>query len=63
MRAHGRGTFGDAVKEVKSILKDPLADKYPICALNYRRIGTVEKAIVVEDKAGERLVITDRGIA
>jgi hypothetical protein len=62
IRAHGRGAFGDAIKEVKSILKDPLADKYPICALNYRRIGAVEKAIVVEDKTGERLVVTDRGL-
>jgi hypothetical protein len=62
IRAHGCDTFADVVKEVKSILKNPLADKYPICALNYRRIGMVEKALVVEDKAGERLVITDKGL-
>jgi hypothetical protein len=62
IRGHGRGAFADAVKEVKSILKDPLADKHPICALNFRRIGAVEKTLVVEDKAGERLVITDVGL-
>jgi hypothetical protein len=62
IRSHGRGVFTDVVKEVKSILKNPLADKHPICALNYRRIGAVEKAMVVEDKTGDRLVITDMGL-
>ena len=63
IRSHGRSTFADAVKEVKSILKEPLADKHPICALNYRRIGAVEKAFVVEDKSGDRLVVTDVGLS
>jgi hypothetical protein len=62
IRAHGRSDFASAVKEVKSILKTPLADKHPICALNYRRLGAVGKALVVEDKAGERLVMTDAGM-
>lgn len=62
IREHGRGTFADVVKEVKATLKNPLADKYPIFALNYRRIGAVETAIVVEDRSGERLVITDAGL-
>lgn len=63
IRAHGRGAFAEVVKDVKSILKNPLADKHPICALNYRRIGAVEKTLVVEDKTGERLVITDVGLS
>lgn len=63
IRGHGRDAFADVIKEVKSILKNPLADKYPICALNYRRIGAVEKTMVVEDKSGERLVITDEGLS
>jgi hypothetical protein len=62
IRGHGRGEFAAVVKDVKSILKNPLADKYPICALNYRRIGAVGKALVVEDRTGERLVITDAGL-
>ena len=62
VRGHGRGEFAAVVKEVKSVLKNPLADKYPICALNYRRIGAVGKALVVEDRTGERLVITDAGL-
>lgn len=62
IREHGRGTFADVVKEVKATLKNALADKYPIFALNYCRIGAVEKTLVVEDKSGERLVITDGGL-
>ena len=62
IRGHGRGEFAAVVKDVKSVLKNPLADKYPICALNYRRIGAVGKALVVEDRTGERLVITDAGL-
>ncbi len=62
IRAHGRGEFAPVVKEVKNALKSPLADKHPICALNYRRLGAVGKAFVLEDKAGERLVLTDAGI-
>jgi hypothetical protein len=62
IRTQGRGEFASVVKEVKSILKNPLADRHPIYALNYRRIGAVEKALVVEDKTGERLVITDVGM-
>lgn len=62
VRGHGRGEFAAVVKDVKSVLKNPLADKYPICALNYRRIGAVGTAIVVEDAADERLVLTDAGL-
>ncbi len=62
IRDRGRGEFAAVVKDVKSTLKNPLADKYPICALNYRRIGVVGKALVVEDRTGERLVITDAGL-
>ncbi len=62
MRAHGRDLFAGVVKEVKSNLKTPLADKHPIFALNYRNIGLVGKVLVVEDKAGDRLVITDAGM-
>lgn len=62
IRSHGRHDFAAIVKEVKGHLKAPLADKHPICALNYRRIGSVGKDYVVEDKAGGRLVITDAGM-
>ncbi len=62
IRGHGRGELAAVVKDVKSILKNPLADKNPICALNYRRIGAVGKALAVEDRTGDRLVLTDAGL-
>jgi hypothetical protein len=62
IRAHGRAEIASVIKEVKNSLKAPLADKHPIFALNYRRLGAVGKTAVLEDKAGERLVLTDVGI-
>jgi hypothetical protein len=62
VRAYGRDDFADAIKEVKSNLKTPLADKHPICALSYRRIGVAGNALVVDDKAGGRLTMTDAGM-
>jgi hypothetical protein len=62
VRRHGRGEFASVIKEVKSHLKDQLADKHPLFALNYRRIGAIENDFVLEDEAGERLVITDAGM-
>lgn len=62
IRRHGRGEFPAVVREVKSHLKNPLADKQPIVALNYRRIGMVGPEFVLEDSAGERLVMTDAGM-
>ena len=38
-QASGSADFVAAVKEVKTNLKGPLADKQPICALNFRRLG------------------------
>jgi hypothetical protein len=63
IRSHGRGDFAAVIKDVKSHLKGPLADKHPIFALNYRRIGTVEGQLVVEDSKGERLAMTDAGLS
>jgi hypothetical protein len=63
IRSHGRADFAAAVKDVKSHLKGPLADKYPIFALNFKRIGLVGNRPVVEDAKGERLAMTDRGLS
>jgi hypothetical protein len=54
--------FASVVKEVKTNLKGPLADKQPIHALRFRRIGQVEGVPVVEDARGERLTMTDAGM-
>jgi len=62
IRGFAHGDFAAVVKQVKSHLKGPLADKQPIYALNFKRIGRVGDEPVVEDAKGERLVMTDRGM-
>jgi hypothetical protein len=62
VREHARTEFSAVVKEVKTNLKGPLADKQPIYALQFRRIGQVEGVPVVEDAKGERLTMTDSGM-
>lgn len=63
IRGHGRADFAAVIKDVKTHLKGPLSDKQPIYALNYQRIGQVDGALVVQDARGERLVMTDTGMA
>jgi hypothetical protein len=62
IRGFGQPDFAAAIKDVKSHLKLPLADKQPIYALNFRQIGQVDGSLVVEDAKGERLVLTDAGM-
>jgi hypothetical protein len=63
VRSHGGSDFAAVVKEVKTHLKGPLADKQPIYALNFKRIGQIDGTIVVEDAKKERLVLTDKGMS
>ena len=63
IRKSGRPDFAAAVTEVKGSLKGPLADKTPILALNFKTIGRVGDTDVAEDAKGERLVLTDAGMA
>jgi hypothetical protein len=62
IRQHARGDFAAVVKDVKNNLKAPLADKQPIYALQFRRIGQVDGVPVLEDAKGERLTMTDTGM-
>ena len=63
IRGHARPDFAAATKEVKGTLKGPLADKTPILALKFKRIGIVDDTFVAEDAKGERLALTDTGMA
>ncbi len=63
IRKHGSSDFAKAVKEVKSALKAPLADRTPIFALNFKTLGKVGEEYVIEDANGERLVLTDAGMS
>lgn len=59
---HAKADFAAVIKEVKGNLKAPLADKQPIYALKFSRIGQVGGVAVVEDAKGERLSMTDAGM-
>ena len=61
IRSLGKADFAAVIKEVKSHIKGPLADKQPIYALNFSHIGLIDGMPVIEDKQGERIVLTDEG--
>lgn len=63
VRSHAHQDYGSLIKTIKSHLKSPLADKSPVVALNYERIGTVGEELVIEDKARTRLVFTEMGMS
>jgi hypothetical protein len=63
IRGFGQGDFQAVIKQVKTTIKAPLADKQPIVALNFKRLGQIGAAFVVEDAKGERLVLTDVGMS
>lgn len=63
IRSLGKPDFAAVIKDIKSHIKGPLADKQPIVALNFRRIGQINGTFVAEDAKGERLVLTDTGMS
>jgi hypothetical protein len=63
VRKWGRSDFAAVVKEVKNHLKGPLSDKQPIYALNFARLGRVGELFAAEDAQGDRLALTDAGMA
>jgi hypothetical protein len=62
VRDHAKPDFAGVLKEVKNNLKAPLADKQPIYALRFKRLGQVDGVPVVEDASGQRLTMTDTGM-
>ena len=58
---YGQPRFADAIRKIKSHLKTPLADRHPIVALNFHRIGTIGNELVVEDVEQTRILLTDEG--
>lgn len=63
IRSHGQADFATVIKEVKTHIKGALADKQPIHALNFKQLGRVGTTLVAEDARGNRLVLTDSGMA
>jgi uncharacterized Zn finger protein len=62
VRSLARPDFAAVVKEVKSNLKSPLADKQPIYALRFAQLGQIDGKFVAQDAAGDRLTMTDAGM-
>lgn len=58
-QAHACETYADLVKKVKNQIKNPLSDKNPVGLLRFSAISRVGDHLVVENVAGERLVLTD----
>ncbi len=63
IRKFSQTDFVALTKQVKGNLKGPLSEKQPVCLLKFKQIGLVGDAVVVEDASGNRLTMTDRGIA
>lgn len=49
------------IKEVKTQLKSPLGDRHPVALVKYRALGKAGEEVIIEDGAGERLVLADDG--
>ncbi len=62
IRQHARQDMGALIKEVKNTLRLPLADRHPIYAVHFRRIGAIGDETVVEAPDEQRLVMTDAGM-
>jgi hypothetical protein len=56
---HAKTDFRAVVKDVKAQLKSPLGDRHPFALIRYRGLGRTGECAVVEDQAGERLVLCD----
>jgi hypothetical protein len=63
IRELARSDFAAVIKEVKSNLKSPLADKQPIYALRFATLGHVDGKFVAQDASGDRLTMTDTGMS
>ncbi|MFG0287153.1 MAG: SWIM zinc finger domain-containing protein [Rhodopirellula sp. JB044] len=63
IRSHAETRFDVLVKNVRTALKNPLADKRPIVAIAFQRMGTLRGGeLVIEDSAGARIEMTECGL-
>ncbi|EMI46302.1 SWIM zinc finger domain-containing protein [Rhodopirellula sp. SWK7] len=63
IRSHAVDRFEQLVKSIRADLKNPLADKRPIVAIGFNRMGTLQNGdLVIEDEAGDRIVMTESGL-
>jgi hypothetical protein len=60
-RAFAKTDLKAVIKDVKNQLKSPLGDRRPHALIRYRALGQCGEEIVLEDPAGERLVLAEDG--
>jgi hypothetical protein len=58
-REQAKADFKAVIKEVKTQLKTPLGDRHPFALVRYQSVAQAGETSVLEDPAGERLVLTD----
>jgi SWIM zinc finger len=49
------------IKDIKTQLKSPLGDRRPVALVKYRALGKAGEEVIIEDAAGERIVLADDG--
>ena len=60
-RDFAKADLKTVLKDVKTQLKSPLGARQPVALVKYRALGRAGDLCVIEDAAGERLVLTDDG--
>lgn len=58
-REHAKTDLRAVIKDVKTQLKSPLGDRHPFALVKYRALGRAGEEVILEDQAGERLVLAD----
>lgn len=61
VREFAKADLKAVIKDVKTQLKSPLGERRPVALVKYRALGQVGDEVVIEDAAGERLVLADDG--
>lgn len=59
VKATAASSYTDVVKQVKNIIKNPLADKSPVMLVAYRSIDETAEGLCLRDAQGKLLPITD----
>ncbi|MDG0813038.1 hypothetical protein [Cohnella rhizosphaerae] len=60
VKATAASSYADVVKQVKNIIKNPLADKTPVLLVAYRSIDRTSDGLCLRDAQGRLLPIMDR---
>ncbi|WP_316568254.1 SWIM zinc finger family protein [Neobacillus sp. YIM B06451] len=59
LKGLARVNVAEVIKEVKNLLKLPLADKHPVAFVAYERVGLADGDWQLEDRQGQRLSLVE----